>query len=81
MAYFDTTSAGALISHLSSDTDKVGALRDIIPAIAGPIAQVVYGGFVLFRISWELTIVVFTLLASEFVESSIRFAITFSLVS
>lgn len=70
MAYFDTTTAGALISHLAADADKVlclpsffqlmsqvGSIRDLIPSILTPVAHVIYGGYVLFSQSWKLSLV------------------------
>lgn len=72
MGYFDTTSPGALISHLTVDADKVGSLRDIVPHLTFPIAQVIYGGYVLLTISWQLTLVVTAMLTLEFLEASIR---------
>lgn len=42
VAYFDYTSPGSLISNLSSDTDKVGRLREVFPLILNPLAQVKY---------------------------------------
>eukprot|EP01125_Pyxidicula_operculata_P003032 TRINITY_DN1315_c0_g1_i2.p1 TRINITY_DN1315_c0_g1~~TRINITY_DN1315_c0_g1_i2.p1 ORF type:complete len:762 (+),score=83.73 TRINITY_DN1315_c0_g1_i2:1279-3564(+) len=72
MAYFDTTSPGSLISNLSSDTDKVGRLKEVIPMIINPLAQVIYGGVVLLQTSWQLTSVILALLVLEFVEATVR---------
>eukprot|EP01130_Rhizamoeba_saxonica_P012445 TRINITY_DN5250_c0_g1_i1.p1 TRINITY_DN5250_c0_g1~~TRINITY_DN5250_c0_g1_i1.p1 ORF type:complete len:755 (+),score=174.62 TRINITY_DN5250_c0_g1_i1:478-2742(+) len=72
MAFFDTTNAGALISYLSGDTDKVGKIRDIVPNIVVPLTQVLTGAYVLISASWKLSFLLIALLVFEFIEATIR---------
>jgi ABC-type multidrug transport system fused ATPase/permease subunit len=72
MAFFDTISPGALIGHITGDTDRIGDLRDIIPKFLTPFCQVAFGAYTLFNTSWQLSLVVLALLVVEFIEASVR---------
>jgi ABC-type multidrug transport system fused ATPase/permease subunit len=72
MAFFDTVSPGALIGHMTSDTDKLCDIKDFIPWFITPGCQVIFGAYTLFKTSWQLAMVICALLIVEFLEASIR---------
>lgn len=72
MAFFDTISPGALIGHMTSDTDKLCDIKDFIPWFITPGCQVIFGAYTLFKTSWQLAMVICALLIVEFLEASIR---------
>ena len=62
LSFYDQFSSGRIVSRITSDTNDFGQLIVIITDIASQIFQAVILGVILFRTSWQMTLLLFAFL-------------------
>ena len=62
LSFYDQFSSGRIVSRITSDTNDFGQLIVIVTDIASQIFQAVLLGVILFRTSWQMTLLLFLFL-------------------